>query len=177
MTLDETSPLAQASDLCFGKVSRAEVSGIGFQLVTLTLLLIGTRLGEMRGTLTPARAEALRGTLRASTGDMRRTLGASLDPVRRLAERFADAGHVLFLGCGPSYGTAVNGSARVLEAVGWNASAQDTEEWAHLDRRRRSRLALAAHHAAGAEPDSRDGDRASDGALTQAERRGRRRGT
>jgi len=134
VTLDGTSPLAQASDLCFGKVPGAEMSGIGFQLVTLILLLIGTRLGELRGTLPPARAEALRGILRASTGDMRRTLAASLDPVRRLAERFADAGHVLFLGCGPSYGAAVNGSARVLEAVGWNASAQDTEEWAHLDR-------------------------------------------
>jgi glucosamine--fructose-6-phosphate aminotransferase (isomerizing) len=134
ITLDDTSPLAQASDLCFGKVSSAEANGIGFQLVTLILLLIGTRLGEIRGTLTPARAEALRGMLRASTGDMRRTLGASLEPVRRLAERFVDAGHVLFLGSGPSYGTAVNGSARILEAVGWNASAQDIEEWAHLDR-------------------------------------------
>src|SRR5262249_36322189 len=130
----ESSPLAQVSDLCFGKVLGAEVKGIGFQLVTLILLLIGIRLGEMRSTLTPARAEALRGILRSSTRDMRRPLEATLDPVRRLAARFAAAGHVLFLGCGPSFGTAVNGSARVLEAVGWNASAQDTEEWAHLDR-------------------------------------------
>jgi len=113
MTLDGSSPLAQASDLCFGKVPGAEMNGIGFQLVTLILLLIGIRLGEMRGSLTPARAEVLRGMLRASTEDMRRTLEASLDPVRRLAERFAAAGHVLFLGCGPSFGTAVNGSTSI----------------------------------------------------------------
>lgn len=134
VTLDETSPLAKAADLCFGKLTKAEVSGIGFQLVALILLLIGIKLGELRGTVTPARADALRGMLRASTGDMRRTLAAALDPVRRLAERFSTAGHVLFLGCGPSYGAAVNGSARVMEAVGWNSSAQDIEEWAHLNR-------------------------------------------
>jgi len=40
---------------------------------------------------------------------------------------------VVFLGSGPPHGSARFGAAKVIEAAGENAWAQDIEEWAHLE--------------------------------------------
>jgi glucosamine--fructose-6-phosphate aminotransferase (isomerizing) len=38
-----------------------------------------------------------------------------------------------FTGSGPSYGTAQFGAAKMAEAAGVYASAQDLEEWCHVE--------------------------------------------
>lgn len=40
---------------------------------------------------------------------------------------------ITFLGSGPAYGSAMFAAAKLIEAAGWPAWAQDTEEWAHLE--------------------------------------------
>jgi glucosamine--fructose-6-phosphate aminotransferase (isomerizing) len=41
---------------------------------------------------------------------------------------------MMFLGSGPSYGTALFSAAKVVEAAGVFAIGQDLEEWAHVER-------------------------------------------
>ncbi|HEY43526.1 MAG TPA: SIS domain-containing protein [Anaerolineae bacterium] len=42
-------------------------------------------------------------------------------------------GAVVFLGSGPSYGSALFAAAKLIEAAGMQAWGQDVEEWAHLE--------------------------------------------
>ena len=134
LTSDVRSPLAQLAERCILKPDTGGNEAAGYPITMLMLYLVAVRVAELRGQLGAAQADALRGLLARSADSMQQTLDQCIEPARGLAHEFAGAEHALFLGTGPTYGSAVNGSARVLEAVGINASAQDIEEWAHLDR-------------------------------------------
>ena len=41
--------------------------------------------------------------------------------------------YILFLGSGPSFGTAVFSAAKIIEAAGVFSMGQDLEEWAHVE--------------------------------------------
>jgi glutamine---fructose-6-phosphate transaminase (isomerizing) len=98
----------------------------------LALNLTALHLGRERGHLTQAAANALRRELAGLAEQMEATLAAS-DPVaRRIAQAWQDAREFVFCGTGPNYGTAVFSAAKILEASGDTAVAQETEEWAHL---------------------------------------------
>jgi glucosamine--fructose-6-phosphate aminotransferase (isomerizing) len=49
------------------------------------------------------------------------------------AERAGDNGPFLFIGSGPAYAMALFSAAKVIEASGCAAWAQDVEEWAHVE--------------------------------------------
>ena len=134
ITNDGGSPLAELGDLRFAKPDTGPNEAAGYPITMLILHLIAVRLGELRGHLSAGRAAELRAELRAAPDDMRATLELCHDTARALGERFKDTAHVLFLGSGSHFGTAQNGAARVLEARGANATAQDVEEWVHLQR-------------------------------------------
>ena len=134
ITNDGGSSLAELGDLRFVKPDTGPNEAAGYPITMLTLYLIAIRLGELRGHLSAGRAAELRAELRAAPDDMQATLDLCHDTARALGERFKDTAHVLFLGSGPHLGTAQNGAARVLEALGANATAQDVEEWVHLQR-------------------------------------------
>jgi glutamine---fructose-6-phosphate transaminase (isomerizing) len=51
-----------------------------------------------------------------------------------VAETIADARTVVVLGSGPSHGTARYSAAKIIEASGVPAVAQDVEEWFHIER-------------------------------------------
>jgi glucosamine--fructose-6-phosphate aminotransferase (isomerizing) len=133
VALDEESPLARAADASFGDMG-VPIDGAGFQLAHLVLALIAIRVAELRGSIPAAFAGELRAALHGSVADMERTLERCGVAAAEAALASPDAGHVLFLGSGPGYGAAANGAARVVEAAGWNSSALDIEEWAHLNR-------------------------------------------
>lgn len=134
LTNDVTSPLAGIAELCLTKPDTGSNEAAGYPITMLMLYLIAIKVAEMRHRLSVADASALRTRLAGAFGDMEQTLDQCITPARGLVERFIGANHVLFLSSGPTFGAAVNGSARIFEAVGLNSTAQDIEEWAHLNR-------------------------------------------
>lgn len=90
------------------------------------------RIGEVRGHLTTADADALRRELIDLADVLERTLARCEPLIDELVSRWADAADFVFVGGGPLYGAALFSAAKVIEANGDPALGQDTEEWAHL---------------------------------------------
>lgn len=134
ITADPASPLATIADRHILKPPTGENEAVGFSVTMAMLLLIGARIGEAAGNLSRASAAAFGALLRNSPADMAGTIAAAAKPAESCAAAIADAPHLLFLASGPTYGTAVNATARIMEAAGTSASAQDIEEWVHLER-------------------------------------------
>ncbi len=98
------------------------------------LYLLAIRLGEVRSRLKPSDAAALREELLDLAGDMESTLSVS-EQVAEAAVAFTkDANKMMFVGSGPSYGSALFCAAKVVEASGVLAVGQDLEEWSHVER-------------------------------------------
>jgi glucosamine--fructose-6-phosphate aminotransferase (isomerizing) len=134
VTNDPSSELARLAHLHLTKPDTGGNEAAGYSVTMLLLYLVAVRIGELRGTLGRDDAGAVRRMLADAPDAMARTIDACAAPAHALALRHQDARHVLFLATGPAWASAVNGSARIHEAVGIHASAQDIEEWAHLDR-------------------------------------------
>jgi glucosamine--fructose-6-phosphate aminotransferase (isomerizing) len=98
----------------------------------LLLMLAAIYIGECREVLDRNQAAALKNTLR----DTANILEASLDETNRLArtlaEQWREIGQFLIIGGGPSYANALFSAAKLVEACGVNAIAQELEEWAHI---------------------------------------------
>ena len=98
----------------------------------LMLYLAAVRIGQARGTLSPADAAAARDELQGMPEAIAATLRANDEAIAQVVTAWQDAREFVFLGAGPNYGTALFGAAKLLEASGDAALGQDTEEWAHL---------------------------------------------
>lgn len=98
----------------------------------LALLLAAIRIGEVRGNLTTSEANKLRGELSRVADAAEATIESNDKAARDLAQQWADAQEFVFVGGGPNYATAMFSAAKMLEASGDPAMAQETEEWAHL---------------------------------------------
>jgi glucosamine--fructose-6-phosphate aminotransferase (isomerizing) len=96
------------------------------------LYLSAIRLGEMRGNLSATEAEGWRSKLLACADAIRETVRLSDKAARELAEQTLDAREFVFCGSGPNRASALFSAAKLLEASGDPAVAQDVEEWAHL---------------------------------------------
>jgi glucosamine--fructose-6-phosphate aminotransferase (isomerizing) len=98
----------------------------------LALLVIAIQIGEVRGHLSKAEADAYRAQLLALADVIEAAIEKNDGPIQKLMEDWKDANEFVFVGAGPNFGTALFGAAKVLEASGDPAMGQDTEEWAHL---------------------------------------------
>ena len=96
------------------------------------LYLSAIRVGEARGHLSAAQAEDWRSKLLACADAIRESVRLSDDTAKTLAEQTLDATEFVFCGSGPNHASALFSAAKVLEANGDPALAQDVEEWAHL---------------------------------------------
>jgi glucosamine--fructose-6-phosphate aminotransferase (isomerizing) len=105
-----------------------------YQATLLTLLLVTVRAAEIRGPDGTRRAEERRQELAMLADAVERTAVGSREPCRTLAESLADAPVVAVLGSGPNAGTAMFLAAKIIEASGMPALAQDLEEWWHVER-------------------------------------------
>lgn len=136
LTASPDSPLALASDarvstripeIAPGPGVRSYVEGL------LGLTLFAIRFGEVRGRITMDQALVLRQEV-AGLGDALAELAATADqPMRRLAEEWAEHGGVELLGAGPARASAAYGAAKILEAAGRRAVDIDLEEFVHLN--------------------------------------------
>ena len=109
------------------------VPGIRSYLASqIALYLAATRIAEVRGALTTADADAERRLLAALADVIEETIQVCEPIVNELVEGWRGAALFEFVGSGPLYGTAMFSAAKLLEASGDSALAQETEEWSHL---------------------------------------------
>ena len=98
----------------------------------IVLYLIAIRIAEAKDIINTAKAHQLRSEI-ISTGDaIEATIEANRESAIELARNLTTKNHFVFVGHGPNYATAMFGAAKLLEAAGTHALAQDTEEWGHL---------------------------------------------
>ncbi len=98
----------------------------------LSLYLCALQLGEYRGYLSKTKVNQIRRELASMADMMEETIAKSDSTAMRMAAEWQKAQHFVFCGSGPNYGTALFSAAKLLEASGDIAIAQDVEEWAHL---------------------------------------------
>jgi glutamine---fructose-6-phosphate transaminase (isomerizing) len=103
------------------------------QASLVALLVIAVRLHETRRH-DLAGASSLREELIRLASCIDATAGACGPPSRGVAHAIADSPTLVVAGSGPSYGAALHGAAKIVEATGVHARAQDLEEWWHVDR-------------------------------------------
>ncbi len=109
------------------------VPGIRSYLASqIALILAALRIAEVRGALSTAAADAERAQLRELADVVEETIQLCAPVAEELAARWKTATSFEFVGAGPLYGVAMFSAAKVLEASGDPALAQDTEEWSHL---------------------------------------------
>jgi glucosamine--fructose-6-phosphate aminotransferase (isomerizing) len=111
-----SSSLVRASDLALMIQAGTEVgvaSTKAFTAQLTDLLLLTILLGRRHG-LDEAREAALVRALHGLDDDLERTLRLD-DTIRKLAERFVDRQHTLFLGRGPMYPVAMEGALKLKE--------------------------------------------------------------
>ena len=109
------------------------VPGIRSYLASqIALLLAALRIAEVRGALTTPAADAERAQLAELADVMEETINVCEPVADALVERWRAATQFEFVGAGPLYGVAMFSAAKVLEASGDPALAQETEEWSHL---------------------------------------------
>lgn len=135
------SPLAQAAERVFtttvpplpDELAGMVVPGVRSYLASqIALYSAALRIGEVRGHLTTAAADGLRTELRDLAGVMEAIIADCEPLVKRLIEQWRDYQDYVFVGAGPMYGAAMFSAAKLLEASGDAAMAQETEEWTHL---------------------------------------------
>ncbi|MDX2159830.1 MAG: SIS domain-containing protein [bacterium] len=98
----------------------------------VALITAAIRIGEVRGHITTADADKLRAEL-LGLGDVMQRVIERCEPLcERVVNEWNDVREFVFVGAGPLYGAAMFSAAKILEASGDSAYAQETEEWAHL---------------------------------------------
>jgi len=99
----------------------------------LGLYLLAIRIGELRDHLDQEEVKSLYGELANLSEVMDATIRAVEKPARDAAEALKGSAFMVFMGSGPSYGTAIFSAAKVIEASGVFSVGQDLEEWTHVE--------------------------------------------
>jgi len=135
------APLAQSADKVFqttipplpDELQGLHVPGARSYLASqVALYSAAIRIGEVRGHLNTAQADARRAELFNMAEIMEATIQVCEPIAHDLMQTWTDIPEFVFVGAGPMYGVAMFSAAKMLEASGDPAMAQETEEWAHL---------------------------------------------
>jgi len=98
------------------------------------LLLLAVRIGEIQERYHQEEANAIRKEIAGLADACEKTAQAVDGLARQAAQEIKNAPFVMFVGSGPSFGTAMFSAAKLVEACGAMAFAQDLEEWWHVER-------------------------------------------
>jgi glucosamine--fructose-6-phosphate aminotransferase (isomerizing) len=131
------SPVTRVSDrtLCVQVSDLGRSPGIRtYSASLLGLFLIAIQLGEAQGRLSQDEADLLRKELVNLAAVVDATIRACDKPAQKAAQMCSDAGTMIFLGSGPSCGTAIFSAAKVVEAASVFSVGQDLEEWWHVEK-------------------------------------------
>jgi glucosamine--fructose-6-phosphate aminotransferase (isomerizing) len=141
LTGNKDAPLAGAAELLLETAVPPQADQLSSLIVPgtrsyyasqLALYLLAIHLGQERGHLAKSNANQLRRELAEIADYMEETIAVSDALALKAAEAWLDAESFVFCGSGPNYGAALFSAAKLLEASGDTAVAQDMEEWAHL---------------------------------------------
>jgi len=105
-----------------------------YNATLMGLALLAIRIGEIRGRYHNHEANAMRDEMAALSDVIAATAEANREVTIAAAQAFAASPTMVWLGSGPSFGTAMFSAAKVVEAAGQFAIGQDLEEWAHVER-------------------------------------------
>ncbi len=105
-----------------------------YQASLVGMLLAAIQLGELQDRYAQEEAERLRRELVDLADTVDATTNAIQAGCQEVADMIAASPVVVMLGSGPSYGTALYGAAKLIEAAGVFAMGQDLEEWWHVER-------------------------------------------
>ena len=105
-----------------------------YQASLVGMLFVAMQLGERQSRYAQEETDRLRQELIALADVVDATTNAIQAGCREVAELIAASPIVVMLGSGPSYGTALYGAAKLVEAAGVFTMGQDLEEWWHVER-------------------------------------------
>jgi len=105
-----------------------------FQASLLATLVVAIRLGETRDNYSAEEARSLEQEVLTVADVIESTADTVNEPCRKLAAALADAPTMMMVGGGPNYGTALFGAAKIVEAAGVPAIAEEMDEWWHVAR-------------------------------------------
>ena len=100
-------------------------------LFGLTALCL--RFGELQGRFTLEETNATRASVAKLADSIAKTVGDAVATASGCA-RWAHTPFATVVGSGPHLGTAMFSAAKLVEIAGIHASAQDLEEWMHVER-------------------------------------------
>jgi glucosamine--fructose-6-phosphate aminotransferase (isomerizing) len=100
----------------------------------IALYQVALRLAEVRRAISYKDGRTIRDYFMRAADVGEATHEAVSGTVLQLANELKDSPGFIFLGGGPNLGSAMFGAAKVIEAEGGIAQAQDLEEWVHLQR-------------------------------------------
>ena len=101
-----------------------------FNANLMGLCLLAVQMGQARGHL---QARPFVDELCALATVMATTIERNKEAAKTTAQAHSDADLMMWLGSGPSYGSAIFSAAKVVEAAGVFAVGQDLEEWSHVE--------------------------------------------
>ncbi len=135
LTTRSGSVITEAADRCI--VLALPEKGIrpgpgirSFNANLMGLYLLAVQMGEARGHF---QAQGFVDELVALADVMAATIEAGKVAAKTAAQAHSDADVMMWLGSGPSYGSAIFSAAKVVEAAGVFAVGQDLEEWSHVE--------------------------------------------
>lgn len=112
----------------------AAAPGAGSYIASLLgLYLLGIRIGEVRMRFTMAEADALRKRITDFAAPLAAAIPFCEEPLAACATAWRGMRAADVLGSGPGFGSASYMAAKLVEAAGIHAAAQDIEEFFHLN--------------------------------------------
>lgn len=137
LTGTPNSPVTQATErsVVVELPHKERSPGIRTYQASLVGMLLGAiQLGELQDRYAREEAEGLRRELVNLADAVDATTNAIQAGCREVADMIAASPVMVMLGSGPSYGTALYGAAKLIEAAGVFSMGQDLEEWWHVER-------------------------------------------
>ena len=99
----------------------------------LLLMLFAVQIAEKKQTLDKDQKQKFNATFENLPTTLESLINKNTHSIQAIQSDWADADKYVFVGAGPNYGSALFSAAKIIEASGDFAIAQETEEWAHLN--------------------------------------------
>lgn len=135
ITSNPESPLAEVAEKVLHVQAPESLWSPGvssYRISMMALYLLAIRFAEVTGKISQDQANALRDQIKTAAQIIEKTIAMNLETAEALAAKLKNSQHYVFTGYGPNLATALFSAAKILEATGLHATAQDVEEWAHL---------------------------------------------
>jgi len=122
---------AEATLLTGGQNDRISVKTSSYVQALISLLVLATRLAEVRRAASPEKAKEWRSQVLKAAEGARAFLASQRSEIQALAEHFSGAERVFVLGAGPNAGTAEEASLKIIEMAKMHSECQEIENFLH----------------------------------------------